>query len=105
MTALFARLWRDDSGALISAEYLFVATILVIGIVVGLTNLRDAINAELTDLANAYLALSQGYMISGTSGGGGSTSGSQAIANPSPLPAPVNTPPTEPVLITVTLPS
>jgi len=29
--------WQDDSGALIATEYLFVATILVIGLVVGLT--------------------------------------------------------------------
>jgi hypothetical protein len=60
---------------LIATEYLFVATILVIGSVVGLTSVRDAINAELSELANAMLALSQGYTISGVSGCAASTDG------------------------------
>jgi Flp pilus assembly pilin Flp len=101
MTAFFAKLWRDDDGALISAEYLFVATILVIGIVVGLTGLRNAINAELTDLGNAILALSQGFSIPGASGNGATVDGSQAIAIPTTLTAPVDTPPANPVVITV----
>ena len=66
-------------------EYLFVATILVIGIIVGLVNVRDAVNAELSELANALLALSQGYSFSGTSGCSASTDGSQAIDTPSTL--------------------
>ena len=61
MIAYFSRLWRDDNGALISAEYLFVATILILGIVVGLAELRYAINEELSDLANSILSLNQRY--------------------------------------------
>ena len=56
MSKMLQRLWKDDCGALISMEFLFVATILVIGLVVGLTNVRDAIDAELSELANAILA-------------------------------------------------
>ena len=55
-----------------------VATILVLGSIVGLSNLRGALNAELSELANAYLALSQGYAFSGISGCCASTDGSQA---------------------------
>src|SRR5206468_8877483 len=79
------RFWSDDCGALISSEYLFVATILVIGIVVGLTNVREAVNNELTELGNALLTLSQGYTISGSSGSGGSVDGSAATDNTSLL--------------------
>jgi Flp pilus assembly pilin Flp len=93
MTRLLKKLWSDDGGALIAAEYLFVATILVIGIVVGLTNVRDAINAELTALGNAYLTLSVGYTISGVSGCSASTDGSQAIFVPHLLTGPIHTPP------------
>jgi Flp pilus assembly pilin Flp len=102
MTAFFAKFWRDDTGALISAEYLFVATILVIGIVVGLTGLRNALNAELTQLGNALLALSQGYTIPGVTGNGASSDGSQAIDIPTTLTPPVDTPPAIPVVISVT---
>ena len=73
MKNLLATLWNDDRGALLAMEYLFVATILVIGIVVGLVNVREAINVELTELGNAILALSQGYTISGQSGSGSQT--------------------------------
>ncbi len=101
MRNLMRKLWSDDRGALIATEYLFVTTILVIGTVVGLTNLREAINAELTELGNALLALSQGFTVSGTSGAGASTDGSQAIDNPSLLTNPTLTPPSAPSVIDV----
>ena len=93
MRKLFAQLWSDDCGALIATEFLFVATILVIGIVVGLTNVRNAVNVELSELANAYLALSQGYTVSGQSGCCSSTDGSAAVDTPSLVTQPTCTPP------------
>ena len=57
MKSMLLKFWNDDRGAIIASEYLFFSTILVIGIIVGLTNVRDAINAELSELANAFLAL------------------------------------------------
>jgi len=99
MSNMMRKLWKDDCGALIAMEFLFVATILVIGIIVGLSAVRSAINAELTELANAILALSQGYIISGQSGCCASTDGSQAIDIPSTIPCPVCTPPLAPSVI------
>jgi Flp pilus assembly pilin Flp len=94
MAHLMRKLWRDDGGALISSEFLFVATILVIGVIIGLTNVRAALNAELTELGNAFLALSQGFAISGQSGSAANVDGSQAIDTPGSLTGPVMTPPT-----------
>src|SRR3984893_9591498 len=96
MRQLLLKLWNDDRGALIAMEYLFVATILVIGTIVGLTSVREAINTELGELANALLALSQGYTISGQSGAGASTDGSQAIDTASTVADPTLTPPSCP---------
>src|SRR5947209_6522034 len=93
MRKLFAKLWKDDCGALISMEFLFVATILVIGVIVGLANVRDAVNTELSELANAILALSEGYTLSGQSGCGAQTDGSQAVDTPSLVADPINTNP------------
>lgn len=94
-------LWADDRGAIISGEFLFVSTILVIGVIVGLTNVRAALNAELTELGNAYLALSQGYTISGESGSNASVDGSMAIDTPGLLTGPISTPPAIPSVIDV----
>src|SRR5262245_16058135 len=99
MKQLALKLWCDDTGALIAAEYIFVATILVIGTIVGLSNVREAINTELTEVANALLALSQGFAISGQSGVAGQTDGSQAIDTPGLLQDPVLTPPAIPSVI------
>src|SRR3954467_15072841 len=95
------RLWADDRGALIASEFLFVATILVIGIIVGLASVRDAVNSELTELANAILALSQGYSIAGQSGCCAATDGSQAIDTPALIDAPIGPPPAIPSVIDV----
>ncbi len=83
MKKVLAQLWNDDAGALIASEFLFVATILVIGTIVGLAEVRNAVNVELSEFANALLALSQGYTINGQIGCGAQTDGSQAIDTPS----------------------
>jgi hypothetical protein len=97
-------LWADDRGAIISGEFLFVSTILIIGVIVGLANVRAALNAELTELGNAFLALSQGYTVSGQSGSSGSYDGSATIDTPGLLTGPVNTPPFIPSAIDVPTP-
>jgi hypothetical protein len=89
------------ADAPISSEFLFVATILVIGVIVGLANVRAALNAELSELANAFLALSQGYTLSGQSGAGAQTDGSAAIDTPASFTGPLNTPPAIPSFIDV----
>jgi Flp pilus assembly pilin Flp len=91
MSQLLLRVWNDDCGALIAMEFLFVATILVIGIVVGLTTVRNAVTAELAELSNAILALSQGYTIFGLVGCCSEVQGSQAIDVPGLVVPPVCT--------------
>ena len=98
---LIDRLWNDDGGALIAIEFLFVATIIIIGIIVGLSGIRDAVVVELTELGNAILALSQGYSVSGLIGCCAETDGSQAIDTPSLLVTPQCTPPAIPSVIDV----
>jgi len=96
---LVYRLWDDDQGQLITIEFLFFAVILIIGIIPGLVILREAIKIELTELANAILALNPGFVISGNSGCCAEVSGSQAIVIPAQIPFPICTPPAFPVVI------
>lgn len=72
---MFAKLWNDEAGV-ISVEYLFLVTIIGLGMVVGYSNLSNALNAEYSELANAILGLSQAYSIDTVSGCSSSKQGS-----------------------------
>jgi Flp pilus assembly pilin Flp len=78
---MFAKLWKDEAGV-ISVEYLFLVTIVGLGLVVGFANLEGAINVEYTELSNAILALSQGYYVSTQSGCKAWKQGSHATDTP-----------------------
>jgi hypothetical protein len=59
----FARkLWTEDDGVL-SFEWTLIVTLLVIGVVAGLSAARDAIIDELGDAAQAMLALDDSYVL------------------------------------------
>lgn len=62
MRKMFSKMWNDDAG-IVALEYLLVASILGMALVVGLSTVSVAINAELTELANAILAIDQGYSV------------------------------------------
>jgi Flp pilus assembly pilin Flp len=81
MRSLFARLWNDDRGVIITFELLFLFVILVLGLIAGWTALRNALDAELTETAQAILSLDQSYIITGVQNCGGANGGgaSQAI--------------------------
>jgi len=65
MTTLFTKLLNDENGFLMSAELILLASILVIGLVVGLTEVSFAINNELDDVASAFGSMNQSYSSSG----------------------------------------
>ena len=65
---MFSRLWAEETGAVVSAEIMLVASILVIGVIVGLKSVRDAVVTELADVAQALSNVNQSYSYSGTAG-------------------------------------
>mgnify|MGYP005642404113 CR=1 FL=1 len=78
MTTLFTQLLNDENGFLMSAELILLASILVIGLVVGLTEVSFAINNELEDVASAFSSMNQSYSASGShSQGKGRRTGSR----------------------------
>lgn len=68
MKILFARFWNEEHGAILSAEVMLVASVLVIGVIAGLSSLRDSVVTELADLSQALANLNQSYSYSGVSG-------------------------------------
>lgn len=56
------RIMKDESGVL-TFEWILLITVLVIGLVGALSAVRDALNTELGDVAEAMVALDQSYYI------------------------------------------
>ncbi len=56
---------KKNGGFLVSLELLLVSTILVIGLVTGLTAVRDAMASELRDTAQAIESINQSYEYDG----------------------------------------
>lgn len=73
---MLKKLWMDEGGATISAELALVGTILVIGVVVGLSAVQVAVVTELADLGAAIASIDQSYSTGGTSGHHAATAGS-----------------------------
>jgi Flp pilus assembly pilin Flp len=90
MARLALRFLRDDQGALIATEWVFVATILVIGLIVGLKAVQSAVLNELEEVAGAIGAVSQSYSFGGTRGCCGFTNGS-SFSDDGPNTYPVTT--------------
>lgn len=59
------QLLNDEAGFIVSAELVLVATLLVIGLIVGLSEVQHAVVSELNDVADAIGELNQCYSYSG----------------------------------------
>lgn len=67
MLALYHVLMQDEAGFVVSAELILVATLLVIGLIVGLSEVQHAVVSELNDVADAVGSLNQSYSFTGFS--------------------------------------
>ena len=67
---------NDENGFVVSAELVLVGTILVLGMIVGLTELSFAVNEELEDLGSGIGAINQTYYFTMASGKKGEVVGS-----------------------------
>jgi hypothetical protein len=70
---------KKQAGFIVSIELLLLASITVIGLIVGMTNVRDSVLAELSDVSESIGALDQAYAISAVSNNAGTaaTAGSR----------------------------
>jgi Flp pilus assembly pilin Flp len=60
--SLLKHAWHDDEGVL-TFEWILLVTLLTIGIVSGLTAVRDALIDELSDVAGAAVAIDQSFSL------------------------------------------
>ncbi len=75
MKAVLRNLWSDDAGFVVSTELVLISTITVIGLIVGLTTVRDVVVIELADVADAISEIDQSYSYGQIRGHCGSTAG------------------------------
>ena len=69
-------LWNDDRGFVISTELVLLATVLVIGLLVGTVSLRDGVVSELSDVTSAVQSVNQSYGYDGIVGHNAAVHGS-----------------------------
>jgi len=70
---MLARFVHDETGAVLSAELVLIMTLLVIGMIVGLSELQDAVVNELNDVGEAIGSLNQAFFFHGQSARSGET--------------------------------
>ena len=73
MLNLMKRIAKDENGFVVSSELVLVLTIAVIGMIVGLDSVQNAVVQELADVAAAFGSLEQSYSYSGFVSGSGAT--------------------------------
>jgi Flp pilus assembly pilin Flp len=64
LKTFFARMWRETDGVL-SFEWTVLTSVLTIGAVAGIAAVRDAVQDEMADVAEAMTSLDQSYQIQG----------------------------------------
>jgi hypothetical protein len=77
MIRVLKSLYRDDAGFIVSAELVLVATITVLGLIVGLSEVSLNVNNELEDVGSAFASVTQSFSYSGACGHAGHFGGSQ----------------------------
>jgi len=78
---LMKQLLNDEAGFVVSSELVLIGTILVIGMITGLTTLRDGVIQELVDLSAAIGSLEQSYRFNSAVAHTSATNGSSYTDN------------------------
>jgi Flp pilus assembly pilin Flp len=58
---MLRELWNDEDGILVSTEYLWLGTLVTLGLIVGIKSVRDSLVTELADYAQAICNLNSDY--------------------------------------------
>lgn len=65
MKRAMLRFWSDECGFVVTAELVIVGTVVVLGLIAGLSSLQSAIVFELNDMARAFCSLNQSFVLPG----------------------------------------
>lgn len=65
MKSLALQIWDDDSGAMLTTEYVYAVALLIIGIIGGFVAVRSALLSGLNQTAQSINSLNSSYRITG----------------------------------------
>ena len=65
MLSLLKRLWADDACAILSVEWTLLTGVMVMGVSAGAVAVRDAVNANMANVANAVQNMTPQFTFSG----------------------------------------
>lgn len=65
LSTLQRKLYRDESGFVVSAELILILTMFICAVAVGFGVVKDAIATELNDISDAIGVVDQSYTVSG----------------------------------------
>lgn len=68
---LMKQLLNDEAGFIVSTELVLIATIVILGLIVGLGTLRNGVIQELADVSGSIGNINQGYNFAGLEGSDG----------------------------------
>ena len=77
MTTLFTKLINDEAGFIVSSELVLVASIGVLAMIVGLSEIALNVNNELEDVASAFGSINQTFVQKGVLGHQGYVGGTE----------------------------
>jgi Flp pilus assembly pilin Flp len=72
---LFVSFWADESGALVATEYLLLGSVVAVGSVTGMVEVRDSVNEEYKEFGQTVRETRQSYSVPTRRGGAASTGG------------------------------
>lgn len=80
ITNIFSSFLHDEDGFIITSEFLLIGTVAVLGLLVGIQNIRNSLLYEIEELGAVIGKLNQSYSFAGISkgdvlNGGASTQG------------------------------
>ena len=75
--SIATQLLNDEAGFIVSAELVLVATIGVLALIVGLTEVSYGVNQELEDVGAAFGSINQHYSFNGSASVKGTAAGSK----------------------------
>jgi len=65
MLRILRKLWHDDDGAILAVEWTLLTGVMVMGVGAGAVAVRDAVNAQMFNVANSLQSMTPQFTFSG----------------------------------------
>jgi Flp pilus assembly pilin Flp len=78
MSSILRKLWNDDAGAILAVEWTLLTSVMVMGVTGGAVMVRDAVNAQMANVATTIQTMTPQFTFSGWRAASASVAGYQS---------------------------